>query len=417
MLPLLISIISLNVIAQTTDSQLNKYIQRFKLKPINKPSGFNKAKFELGKKLFFDTRLSGNNDMSCASCHDPQLGSGDALPLPIGVGGHGIGEQRVANGAPIIPRHAPHLFNLKNKGFMFWDGRVSYDGFEFKTPEPGLNGEDPKYKEIVAALDSALAAQALFPPTSPEEMRGNGNDFSQARNNFELWEKIMNRLLADPDYETMFSQAFPQSEKFNIGHLGSAIAHFESFEFLVTNTPWDKYLRGDLNALSQKEKNGAEIFFTKGRCINCHSGSDFGGVSFQNIASPQIGPGKDIQNNDEGRFYVTGFEADRYKFKTPNLKNISKSAPYFHSGAYKNLADVIEHYAQGTKALDNYNDEWLKKFENYNYNKTLFVERNSYMLFRKKENSHPLMRGHRIRLNQNEKNELLFFLEKSLTQI
>jgi cytochrome c peroxidase len=412
---LLLLVFSTQLFAQTTDQELASYIKLFRLKPISTPKGFNKVKFELGKKLFFDKNLSGNKDVSCATCHDPSLGTGDALPLSIGVTGKGIGTNRIADGAPVIARHAPHLYNLHNKGFMFWDGRVSYDGFEFKTPEPGLNGEEPKLKDIVAALDSALAAQALFPPTSTEEMRGINNEFADVSTNVEIWKRIMQRLLSIPAYKEQFSKAYPDQKKFNIGHMASAIAHFESFEFIVTQTPWDKYLRGDKQALSTEEKNGAIIFMTKGRCINCHSGSDFGGSSFQNIASPQVGPGLDINHNDEGRINATGFEADRYKFKVPALRNTSKSAPYFHSGAYQTLTDVINHYAIGTRSLDSYSDNWLTNFEINNYGKALYVERNPYMLFRKKENSHPLMRNHRIRLTNPEKDVLLKFISDGLS--
>jgi cytochrome c peroxidase len=414
-LAVLLLTLSIQAFAQSTDQELASYIKFFRLKPIETPKGFNKVKFELGKKLFFDKNLSGNKDVSCATCHDPTLGTGDALPLSIGVTGKGIGTNRVANGAPIISRHAPHLYNLHDKGFMFWDGRVSYDGFEFKTPEPGLNGENPKFANIVAALDTALAAQALFPPTSTEEMRGMNNELADATTNYEIWKRMMERLLSLPNYETLFKQAYPTQKVFNIGHMASAIAHFESYEFLVTQTPWDKYLRGDIDALSTDEKNGAVVFFTTGRCINCHSGSNFGGSSFQNVAAPQIGPGLDIKHNDEGRINVTAREADRYKFKTPVLRNISKSAPYFHSGAYQTLADVINHYAIGTRSLDSYSDNWLTNFEINNYGKALYVERNPYMLFRKKENAHPLIRNHRIRLTNPEKDVLLKFISNSLS--
>jgi cytochrome c peroxidase len=411
----LLFLFSFQIQASPKDVELAKYIQNFRLKPAKKPSGHNKVKFQLGKKLFFDKKLSGNKDISCASCHSPDLGTGDALPLPIGVTGTGIATDRVANGAPIIPRNAPHLYNISNKSFMFWDGRVSYDGFEFKTPEPGLNGESPLYSDIVAALDNALAAQALFPPTSPDEMLGTNNDFSDAKSNLEIWNKMMDRILSIKEYSTLFKAAYPNVKDFNIGHLASAIAHYEGHEFTVTNTPWDNYLRGNKDALSNDEKSGAIVFLTKGKCITCHTGSDLGGSTFHNIASPQIGPGIDINKNDEGRIKVTGFEADRYKFKTPTLRNIKESAPYFHSGAYQTLRDVVNHYARGTRSLEEYNSSWLRSFELKNYDKSLFVERNPYMLFRKKEASHPLMRNHKIRLTNPEKDSLLKFLSNGLS--
>jgi len=413
---LLLLFTSTTIFAESIDTELASYIKRFNLRAVKAPKDRNNDKFELGKRLFFDKNLSGNKDVSCATCHDAKFGSGDGLPLSIGVTGRGIGSKRIANGAPIISRHAPHLHNLKNKAFMFWDGRVSFDGFEYVTPEPGLNGEYPKYKEIVEALDGALAAQALFPPTNTEEMRGKNNEFSDAKTNIEIWKRIMERILSLPRYKEMFEKAFPSTQDFNIGHLGSAIAHFEGHEFNVSNTPWDQYLRGDMEALSKIEKQGAIIFLDKGKCVNCHSGSDFGGSTFRNIAAPQIGPGKDIHHNDEGRFLITKNKRDQYKFKTPVLKNISKSAPYFHTGAYETLSDVIDHYSKGINAIDSYSDRWLFDFEEYNYGDKLFVERNPYRVFRKKENAHPLIRKNKISLTNPEKKKLLKFLEKSLTE-
>jgi cytochrome c peroxidase len=405
-----------NSYGESIDVDLSKYTAQFRINALDRPKGFNQERFNLGQKLFFEKAVSGNNNISCASCHGPSMGTGDNLPLSLGAGAIGIGTSRVGTRTQIISRNAPPLYNLSDKSFMFWDGRVSWDTFEFKTPEAGLNGERPLLSHITNALDSALSAQALFPPTSHAEMRGHDNELAAALTNAEVWKLIMKRLLSKQIYRDMFVKAFPASAEFNIGHFGSALGHYQGHAFAVTNTPWDKYLRGDLAAISLKQKKGAEVFFTTGRCVVCHSGSSLGGSSFRNIAAPQIGPGVDIQKNDEGRFLVTGNRRDLYRFKTPMLRNISKTAPYFHSGAYKTIESVIEHYASGTRALDQFNSDWLRPYEVTNYDGPLFVETDRYKLFKKKENAHPLMRNHMIRLTDMEKDQLKEFLEISLTQ-
>ncbi len=414
--------ISLNIKASKLDKELKFYIEKFNYKPVQKPTGLRKELFELGRELFSETKISGNNNISCKTCHDPRSGTGDLLPLPIGEGGKGDSLQRTSsNEKQIIPRNSPALFNIGHEDLesMFWDGRVSYKKrfLEFQTPEPGLNGEWPEYYEITDQLDSALAAQALFPPTSHSEMRGQpgSNPIADAKSNKEVWDIIIKRLLKDAKYQELFAKAFPKAQRYNIGHFGKALAHFQKHEFAVYDTPWDNYLSGNRNALSRDEKMAAIIFSTKGKCAQCHSGALLGGDTFHNVVSPQVGPGKDIRHNDEGLFYTTKKDSDRYKFKTPMLRNVKFSAPYFHSGAFQTIDEVIEHYALGANGVDEYTGEKLLIFESNNYKRKLFVETDSYMLFRKKENSHPTMRNHMIRLNDNEKKLLKLFLEKSLS--
>lgn len=408
----LIYFTSTNLSFSNDISDLHKYIKQFRLKAVDKPKGFSKLKYELGKDLFNDNILSMSNNVSCATCHDVNFGTSDGLPLSLGEGGQGIGIHRTIGVArKIVPRNAPALFNLEKMGSLFWDGRVSYDGFEFMTPEKDFNGYPAKRSDITDVMTSAASMQALFPIVNPVEMLG--AKYSHL-SNFEVWDKIVDRIKKSHYFEK-FQAAFGVSE-INIGHIGEVLGHFQIHEFAITNTPWDKFLRGDESALSRDEVKGALVFFEQGRCINCHGSSTLGGHSFHNIAAPQIGPGQDIQHNDEGMFHISGREMDRYRFRTPALRNVALSAPYFHSGAYRTLEDVIDHYANGTKSLDNYNEDWLSVFEKNNYKQDLYVERNSYRLFRKKENAHPLMRGHRIRLDQTQKSQLLLFMKKSLTQ-
>ncbi|MEZ6188216.1 MAG: cytochrome-c peroxidase [Planctomycetota bacterium] len=220
----------------------------------------------LGEALFFDKELSGNRNMSCATCHHPDVATGDGLPLSLGEGAVGRGPARAvtANGQ-VIARNAPHVFNagLPQVPSMFWDGRVRFNAATgvYQTPEPGLNGNTPTLSAIVAALDGPLAAQALFPVTSPEEMRGDpgSNELADAGTNAEVWSRIMARLVGTSNgtvggilgYRNLFQAAFPAVSNFddlNFGHAARAIAAYERASFTFLNTPLDRYLAGDLTA-------------------------------------------------------------------------------------------------------------------------------------------------------------------------
>ncbi|EQC44403.1 cytochrome-c peroxidase [Bacteriovorax sp. Seq25_V] len=409
----------------TLDTELDRYIKKFNFKAVTIPSGKNSKIYALGEALFFEEAISGNKNISCATCHDPNFGTSDALPTSIGEGGYGLGNKRVAtNSEQIVPRNSPGLFNVGSDelSFMFWDGRVHYSKrrLEFTTPEPGLNGDYPEFYEIVDELDSVLAAQALFPITSHAEMRGlpGTNELANTNSNLELWEAVMKRLMAMPKYQKLFKEAFNIADlsKFNIGHFGRALGHYQKFAFVIAQTPWDKYLRGDKGALSNDEKKGAIAFATSGLCANCHNGELLGGIGFFNVVAPQTGPGKDIKHNDEGLFLTTGTDQHKYLFRTPMLRNVSKTAPYFHSGAYSTLEQVIEHYSTGPNAIDNYDFKILEPFEKNNYKEQLFVETDRYMLFKKKNTAHPLIKSHMIRLTSEEKRLIALFLRKSLTE-
>lgn len=396
------------------DEKLARYIERFKYKAIKAPSGVNKSKFALGKKLFFDKNLSGNRDISCATCHDPEKGSADALPLPLGVG---IGAGKKA----IVARNSPPLFNLDHPELetMFWDGRLSYDSISetYNTPSKVLNGDYPERMDITEVLGGALGAQAIFPIISHDEMRGlkGSNEVADAPNDEAAWKILMDRILKIDGYKELFEKAFPEAQKFNIGHLGNALSEFQRVEFASYNTPWDRYINGELDALSESEKRGAVVFNTVGRCNTCHGGALLGGQVFANVAAPQVGPGKDIRHNDEGRFYVTGQDHHRYRFRTPPLRNVALTAPYFHTGAYESLSDVIDHYTKGVDAIDDYSSRWLETLESSIYGETLFVETNPYRIFRKKENAHNLIKHRMIHIGPQEKRDLLKFLKLSLT--
>lgn len=309
------------------------------------------ALVELGEALFFDKELSGNRDIACASCHHPALASGDGLALPIGTGGVGLGPDRIlALDRSLVPRNSPEIFNRGSEHWqtMFWDGRVVETSTGFVSPAGDALPE---------SLSSVLAIQAMFPPTSRDEMRGKVGDVGVAGEPNELsliedgdltsiWDGIMARVLEIPEYVDMFGAAFPTVAAKDLGfeHAAEAIAAYEAEAFAFTASPFDRYLAGDDDALTLAEKRGAEVFVEAG-CVMCHSGPLLTDQSYHTLGVPQVGPGKAPGDPDDlGRFLVTGDDADLYAFRTPPLRNVTLTGPWMHDGVYSDLETVIRQH-------------------------------------------------------------------------
>ena len=305
---------------------------------------------ELGQVLAFDKILSGNRDISCMTCHHPLLSSGDGRNLPIGAGGSGLGPERTHPSGDRIGRHGPVLFNLHDMEQMFWDGRVS-DDRRLETPAGGA---------LTAAMEDtfelpAAAAQAMFPVTSDVEMRGMPGDNELADLDADdfagIWAGLMARLGGIEEYVELFEAAYPGEsfEDMTFAHAANAIAAFEVEAFAATDSPWDRFLAGDEDAMSADQVAGAQLFFGRARCSVCHSGSSLTDEDFHNIALPQIGAAE-----DRGREDVTGDPQDRYAFRTPPLRNVALTGPYGHAGQYATLRDFIAHYNDPGRALRDY---------------------------------------------------------------
>lgn len=318
------------------------------------------ALYRLGKALFSDTILSGNRNISCETCHHPQFASGDGLPLSIGEGGFGDGDQRQMGQGRVIPRHSPILFNLGAEKVhrMFWDGRVRMHPVvnTFTTPEPQLNGSNPARSDFTRVLTSALSAQALFPPTSHDEMRGlpGTNEIADAKTNFEVWERLTRRLMNTRKYPTMFRAAFPGTTQFNFAHAAEALAEFEKIEFSAVNTPFDRFMRGDRHAMTDDQMKGAILFYSSARCFKCHAGPNMSDFHFHNVGFPQMGPGKNPDGDDLGLYNHTNDPKDRYRFRTPPLRNIALTAPYGHAGTFKTIREVLRHYQNPKTVAERY---------------------------------------------------------------
>ncbi|MBI3786428.1 MAG: cytochrome-c peroxidase [Deltaproteobacteria bacterium] len=350
--------------SSTADASLHSVMRSAHITPLEVGSKPAVAKVELGRALMFDKLLSGNRDISCATCHHPLLHMGDGLPVSIGTGGAGLGPARVRGaGRNLIPRNAPEVFDRGAPLWtsMFWDSRV--------TGSPAAGFSTPAHAALPAGLESILAAQAMFPVTSRDEMRGARGDVdvlgqpnevaALADNDFTgIWAALMQRVLAIPEYVTLFNMSFPDVASGQLGfqHAANAIAAFEVDACTLLDSAWDRYVAGDANALSENAKQGAMLFFGKAGCSDCHSGNLFTDQQHHDIAIPQLGPGKGSEAPlDYGRGRETGLAADRYKFRTPPLRNVAVTGPWMHDGAYATLEGAVRHHLDPATSLRNYN--------------------------------------------------------------
>ena len=249
--------------------------------PANAP--YSPQAAALGKMLFFDPRISGAQNMSCATCHNPSFGWETPVPRAIG-----------ALNIP-LSRHAPTVENLAESNHLFWDGRAR-----------------------------TLEEQAIGPITNPKEMNAQLTD-------------VVSRLSAIADYRKFFDIAFPR-EGLSPETVLRAIATYER-TLRSGWAPFDDWVAGDETAISESAKRGFEIFAGKGQCASCHSGWAFTDHAFHDVGlrTTDLGRGS----------IDTGDPDARYTFRTPGLRNIALRAPYMHHGGLSSLQAVIEHYNSG----------------------------------------------------------------------
>jgi cytochrome c peroxidase len=344
------------------DRQLQTLLTDAGITPLDPGPTPSPALVELGQSLFFDKILSGNRDISCATCHHPFLKGADGLSLSIGTGGSGLGPTRSIVGHRLIPRNAPEIFNRGAPEWqtMFWDSRV------IGTAETGF--VTPAGDDLPAGLDSVLAARAMFPVTSRDEMRGKSGDVDRfgwpnevaAIDDADMpamWQALTRRLLQYPEYVTLFQAAYPNVPQSDLGfqHAANAIAAFEASEFTFLDSPWDRYVAGNTAALSSEAKQGAILFYGKANCSTCHAGTLFTDQQHHNIGVPQLGPGKTEEAPfDFGRGRETGIVADRFAFRTPPLRNVLLTGPWMHNGAYTDLRMAVVHHLNPVTALREY---------------------------------------------------------------
>lgn len=269
-------------------------------------------KVALGRLLFWDPILSGQKDVSCATCHHPDFGYAENLDLSIGANGIGLGAARTfAAGSPVRPvkRNSQTVLNTAFNGIdatghyspadapMFWDVRVK-----------------------------SLEAQALEPLRALEEMRG---DAYSAENAIPT---VVSRLAANAEYRRLFTGAFGGRNAVTEQNLGRALAAFER-SLVATNAPFDRYMRGDTTAMTAQQVQGMNRFQSSG-CANCHSGPMFSDFKVHVLGVP-----------DNGKLAASDAGVDStYGFRTPSLRNLADTAPYMHSGVFTSLNQVLNFY-------------------------------------------------------------------------
>jgi cytochrome c peroxidase len=253
----------------------------------------------LGRRLFHERRLSADGSVSCASCHDLAKGGVDGKERSVGVGG----KLGLVN--------APSVYNAALNFVQFWDGRAA-----------------------------TLEEQIGFPVTNPLEM-----DTS--------FERVVAFLKADPEYAAAFAAAFPGGV--NEANVRRAIADFER-TLLTRGSPFDRFLAGDEHALTPEARAGYETFKSVG-CVACHQGRNVGGNMFQRfgVLGDYFKDRGHVTEADYGRYNVTHNEADRFVFRVPSLRNVERTAPYFHDGSATTLTQAVQvmaHYQLGRKLAD-----------------------------------------------------------------
>jgi cytochrome c peroxidase len=320
----------------------------------------------LGQLLFYDPILSGNKNIACATCHHPKFATGDGVSLNLGEGGIGLGPERKPDPANMpekrIPRHSPSLFNLGAHEFsvMFHDGRIEVD------PEKPSGFRTPLDEEMLDGFVSLLSAQTMFPVLSADEMAGHfsENDISKAVRTGRItgdggaWEKLSQRVQLIPEYSNKFISIYDKvnlPEDIEFTDISNAIAAFIEFEWRSDNSPYDDYLRGQVD-LSDNASKGLQVF--EKNCASCHAGAFQTDHSFHAVGMMQFGPGKaatfESHARDLGRMRVTGDDKDRYAFRTPSLRNAANTAPYGHTGAYPTLQSFLKAHIDPLNALSSY---------------------------------------------------------------
>ncbi|MEO6336633.1 MAG: parallel beta-helix domain-containing protein, partial [Verrucomicrobiota bacterium] len=258
------------------------------------------AKVNLGKLLYFDPVLSGDNTISCAHCHHPDLGFSDGRKTSMGLGGKGLGPER--SGGDVLARCAPVIWNAAYSPLQFWDGRAK-----------------------------DLEQQAEGPIQDAHEMNQNAAE-------------LVKELLHIPEYVRLFQETFngKPEEVVTFRNVTKAIASFER-TILSFNSKFDRYAAGDSYALNDSEKRGLQLFRSlKTRCFECHASPNFSDGSFRIVGVPDLPD----QANDIGRAKVPG-QGPEGAFKVPTLRNVALSAPYMHNGSFATLEEVIDFYAKG----------------------------------------------------------------------
>ena len=269
------------------DSSTTKHLNLYRepVQPLTAPRGLDVNKVRLGEKLFNEPRLSRDNSLACASCHLIQKNGANSLPLGIG------------RDAQKLEVNTPTVFNSALNARQFWDGRAS-----------------------------SLEQQVNFVVINPKEFATS-------------WDEITRKLKKDNVYIAEFRKLYPQG--ITAENIRDAIASFEK-SLITTDAPFDRYLKGEKDAISQQARKGYQLFKNLG-CVACHQGANVGGNLFMRLGifGDYFKDRGNMTSADLGRFNVTGNPEDRFVFKVPSLRLAAYTAPYFHDGSVETLSDAI----------------------------------------------------------------------------
>lgn len=366
------------------DDKLRLVIDLYKLSPEFKCEDrlqrHNPELAPVGETIFNSKALSGEFDTSCSDCHIEEFGLSDGLMVSVGVGGEGQSEQRMKSGGVIVPRNSFTFVGRSDRDYKsyFWDGRVELadDGLIYS-----MFGKD-----IDKNFDNVLSVAAVLPLLARDEFLGKLRFLEENEHVREINDEYyQDRYLAatellrkkiyhsdDSDLKKirgMLIESGIDEDTFRLADVGNSLAAFIAAKFSCKESQWSRYLDGDLQSLTEAQKEGALIFYGAGRCAACHSGSLFTDFKFHSIGSPQGAFGVSALSQDIGRASITHNIGDRYLFRTPSLLNVGETGPYGHSGQFSSLKGIVEFHISPVFFIEAHS--WSTNRERYQFGKIL----------------------------------------------
>jgi cytochrome c peroxidase len=297
---------------------------------------------KVGGKLFASKAVSLNGDISCQTCHLDNFGSGDGIPIAAAIGAEGEGPKRLLNGAKLLQRNTLPLWGRGSVGFetFFSDGRVERNGSTIKSQ---FGSKPPSDDLFVVAVH--------LPAIEIREMLDEDEFIKKYKVESVNKSKVVYKAIADnitknePEIADVVAKYVGKSNaSLDYADYGRALAAFIRSKFRIRETPFERFVEGG-EGLSESALRGGIVFYGKGGCVSCHNGPHFSDFKYHAVPFPQLGAGKNGFGIDYGRYNATFNPKDMYKFRTAPLFNVSKTAPYGHSGSVRTLREaIVAHY-------------------------------------------------------------------------
>ncbi len=362
------------------DERLSLIIKNYDLQPLNCKKPKDSSLGKIGEFFFNNNFLSGDESVSCKTCHLQEHNLTDGNSLPIGVGGEGFGQDRIKSKGVLVKRNVITLFGRGDNSYInfFWEGRVELgdDGFIYS----------PFGEYLPKGFNNALAVASAMPLVERDEFVGGGTmnsgnilseklDDKYYEESLEAFNQMIPRLfkrLSEEELSEFKSLLSGYNKTMSISNLkiwdiGNALSEFIKTKFPCKQNKWEKYMKGAKDILTNEEKKGAILFYGKGKCAACHSGSFYTNFKHSSIALPQSRYGPTIFNKDFGRNRVTNLFDDKYLFRVPSLRSVSKTSPYGHNGIFPTIKSIIKHHLNPipylNKSLENSPEMFFKQGE------------------------------------------------------